>query len=415
MQINRKIQISQTQRYSCQLCGRCCRRFHVLIRPEELAGLQSLDWGNEPDVPTDFHHNIHGETYFRRREDGSCVFLDEHGGCRMHRRFGFRVKALTCKGYPFNVVSTFPGEVSVLAHMDCPAVAQGHGTPIHLQRKDIEHLVSQLHFGAGFTESLRQGLSRPAIESICQNLRNILKRNDLAISQQIGFLWLLTLRCEQLGAAFLNDGPTMREVLPSMLSHLEEELQDLPRLGVHGLSRVYFRQWLTLYCRRDEEIVNPGLEQRLGGLCAVAKVVGGYGNLHALGKEHPDFPLRKAPLFDRKPGPPPPPETWEVYRRFLDVHLETFQFFGAAYYNQPFYVGLKALLLTYPLALASARIHAASNNREVIEQEDVLYAVMSIAHIHGRSPSLRLPGARHTEAYFAGKRFPRLLFDLGLH
>ena len=134
-----KITMSNQQRYSCIMCGRCCRRFHVLLRPAEIDRLKALDWGDEPDVPTDFVVTIHGFPYFRRQPDGGCVFLGQDGACRMHRRFGFDQKALTCRGYPFNIVSTFPGEVSVLARMDCPAVLQNHGTPIREQRRDIEN------------------------------------------------------------------------------------------------------------------------------------------------------------------------------------------------------------------------------------------------------------------------------------
>ena len=73
-----KIHIAQHQHYSCLLCGRCCRRFHVRLEKAECIRLANLDWQGEPN-PHDFTVTINGHEYFKRNADGGCVFLDEKG------------------------------------------------------------------------------------------------------------------------------------------------------------------------------------------------------------------------------------------------------------------------------------------------------------------------------------------------
>ena len=161
------IRIADKQNYACVLCGRCCRRFCVRITAEEAARLEALEWGDEPDVPRDFVDTLGGRTYFRRRASGGCVFLDEGtGGCRIHARFGFRPKALTCRGYPHNIVSTWPGEVSVVARLDCPAVQQNVGPPLTANRAMIQALVREMGIEGGFTPRQLAGLERATIEAI---------------------------------------------------------------------------------------------------------------------------------------------------------------------------------------------------------------------------------------------------------
>ena len=50
----KSIYISALQNYSCKMCGLCCRRFLVLLTPEERARIASKDWSDLTDVPKEF-------------------------------------------------------------------------------------------------------------------------------------------------------------------------------------------------------------------------------------------------------------------------------------------------------------------------------------------------------------------------
>lgn len=220
-------------------------------------------------------------------------------------------------------------------------------------------------------------------------------------------------RMEKLGATFINDAHTMRDVMPSIMANLQQELAELPQIGLGYYDRAYFRQWFAIYCRRDEEATDRSLRQRLRRSLMIARVIAGGGNLRAFGKEHPDLPLRQAGAFATERWQPSAPAAWESYRRFLSARLDCLQFFGVSYYGAAFFTGLKALFLTYPLVLCAARIHAASQKRTQIQADDVMYGVAAIDHVHGRSPLLQYQAGRHIEHFFSAERFPELLCSLG--
>jgi Fe-S-cluster containining protein len=411
-----KVHIARNQNYGCILCGRCCRRFHVRLSEAEVTRLQALDWGTEPEVPRDFAHRLRGQAYFRRRPDGGCVFLEaQSGACRMHARFGLDIKALTCRGYPHNIASTWRDEVSVVARLDCPAVQRHAGKPLEANRRQIERLVAELGTRGGFTVRQLEGLSREAVQRLTRVLVGLIEESRERSPGTLAYaLFLAAARCRALGPAFLNDSETLDEVLPALLSGVLEEAATRPAERLSLLSRTLFREWLAACCRRDEELVRPSLATRLRRSAALAAYAGGGGSLRTMGQEHPDLSLRQVRLFAAGAGwEPSSPAAWESFRRLLVARLEGPQFFGVAYYGVPFFVGLRALLQSYALVLAAARVHAAARSARRIETEDVHYAVGAIDHSLGRSPLLQWRLWRQVEDYFAGSRYGRLLTSLG--
>ena len=407
-----KLIVSKNQRYTCQLCGQCCRRFRVRITPEEIARLESLDWGDEPH-PVDFHEVIGGHHYFRRRPDGSCVFLDERGVCSIHVRFGLEVKALTCRGYPMNIVSVAPGELSVLARMDCPAVLSGQGTPLTQQQRDIMRLVSEMRFGLGPDERERAGLSHEAIGHLCRELHRVVRDTQLRLSRRVLWLFLLTGQLERLGASFINDVPTLESVWLNLLRKSAVRAQEARSETTLGAwERLLFRNWLALYCRRDEELTERGVGARLSHFGRLFRFIAGSGSWRELSGEHPAVSASGIGLLTRRLADVGTDEDWRPYVDFLVNRLDTRQFFGSAYYGLDFYGGLRALLLTYPLTVAVATAYARSAGRDALVRDDIFRAVLCVDHAHGRSPSLTTFVARYSERFFAPPRLLPLLQSL---
>lgn len=414
-----KINISKQQHYACIMCGRCCRRFQVLVTHAELERFAKLDWG-EDGPPKEMHNIINGYAYFKRKpEDGGCIFQDDNGLCIMHRKFGFAKKALTCRGYPFNIVSTFPGEVSVLARMDCPAVVQDKGPLITSQHMDIAQLVSEMRFGMPFTAKQMAGLERKTLECLCGKLQEMLQDSSMGMASCAKLMMQFVIRAQQLGASFLNDEPTMAEVYPSMIEKLREGIEDLPKYDFGFLARLTFRQHFSNYCRRDEEIIIPSFKARLRQFWNIARLCFGGGNLKSFGYEHPDIAIRKTGLLkhhvsEELESIEENRTAWASFRRFISVRLECFQFFGASYYGADVFSGLRALMLTYALALAFARIWAASRGSARIDASDVEHAVMAVDHCHGRSPALNFFSSRRNENMLSAK-FSSIVHSLGVN
>lgn len=408
----RKVHIAANQNYGCIQCGRCCRRFHVLMAEAEVPRLQRLLDSRPNDLPRDFVTRLNGKPYFARRPSGACVFLDEETGyCRMHSLFGFSQKALTCRGYPINIASTFPGEVSAIARQDCPAIQRNAGPSLTSQRRDIEGLVEELNPRRPFTRRILEGLDRDAVEAMVALLvESLTDPAPMTPGTRASLFRELVLRLEKI-KDFANDAAARAELLPNLLDKARAVGAQRPETRLGGFGRAVFRTWLGACLRRDTEMVRPRLGQRVMRAWTMLQLSLGYGSLGRLGWEHPGATLAQYPLFGAQEEPSDE-AAWESYRRWLVSRLEAYQFFGVTYYDNPFFVGLRALALTYPLTLAAARHHSRSRGGLRIEEPDVHYGIGAVDHTLGRSPLLQYGPGRTVETFFF-VRWDNLLGSLG--
>ena len=371
------------QRYTCQECGRCCRRFLVTVTPLEIEAIAKLPWPPGERPTRDFYCTVHGHAFFRHdTATGNCVYLDEHSHCRMHAAFGAKCKALSCRAYPFEFLATFPGEVTVAARYDCPAVLANSGHHTESYRSDLEEILqdSQLHLGKGFSEAELDGLTRESILALCDFLcKNIL---DKAIP--INTLRTLARRLERLGRPFVNDVETLKTVLPSMR---DKTIRETPPAapGRTWPERIHFRSIILNCLRYDSQIGDFSWKTRLHQGRLATSVFLGHGNPRDFTPELPDSPFAQARIFDEKSWSVTiAPEVWDSLRRCLASRLESLQFFGRAYYGKSFFQGLDELLETAETALLLARLHAAPKHFGHLEPSDGDFAVALIDHCHGK-------------------------------
>lgn len=370
------------QRYECLQCGKCCRCFRIALTALEIEAIAKLDW---PHPPPRYYELFQGRSVLKHKDGGDCVFLDEQSRCRMHALFGAHCKPLSCKAYPFEFLATFGDEVTVMARFDCPAVLAGRGARLTAHRQTLEYVLAdrQLHLGTGFSAAQLQGLQRGAVECI----RDFLLLDISQSASSFPALLTLTRRMEKLGPNFLNDLPTLRLVLPSMRSKAQYEHTREPRTRWSWPERIQARAALIEYLRRDEALSNTALWTRLGQAFSGIRLFAGGGNAADFHQgEHPDFPLRKARLFDEAywNGASPDPSADRPWRRFLSARLETLQFFGAANHGATFFAGLCALLQTSVTAQLLARLRAAAEQRRTLSAADWGYATAAIDHCFGR-------------------------------
>ncbi len=392
------------QHYDCILCGRCCRRFLVPMTFAERERIASL---MQRDDFTERHGNA---DCFRRAEDGSCIFQNKEGLCEIHRLHGFDVKALVCRGYPFSLMPTFPGEASVLARMDCPAVAKDTGRLLSDYAPQLTRLLEELHpASGGFTSGQLVQMDKPSVQILLKQFSRILETTDRPMAETISLLMEFLKRCEQLGGVFLSDREIPATVFPTMLQSCRNDLPDLPKFEETKLDSALLRRWFAAFLRRDEETVHPSFKTRLHAASRSFLFAIGRAPLRSFSQEHPDITLKRAvSLCPPTQQESVPIATWESYRRFLRIHLETFQFFGAAYYGCNLFEGLRALFLTFlPMRLLAAA-HAATEGRALLGPQDVQRSVMAIDHAFGRTPELRPKSWRSREQALA-EHFSSLL------
>ena len=372
-----------SQRYSCQECGRCCRRFLVSVTPLEIEEIAKLPWPGGSHPPRDFYSVIHGHSFFRKHPTtGECVYLDEHSHCRMHATFGAKCKAIACRAYPFEFLATFPGEVTVAARYDCPAVLANSGKPIERYRSELEEILqdSQLQLGNGFSEAELDGLNRESILAICDFLRKSVLLPEIPVNA----LRELIRRLERLGRIFANDIETLKTVLPSMR---DKAVRETPASepGRTWPERIRLRSLMLNYLRYDWQTGDFSWKARFHQAWLATKVFLGHGNPREFGRQQPDIPFAKARIFASKEwSSPVNPTVWDSLRRFLGTRLESLQFFGRAYYGVPFFKGLDELLETADCAMVLARLHATTTHPGTLTPEDGDYAVALIDHCHGK-------------------------------
>jgi Fe-S-cluster containining protein len=139
------------QRFTCQQCGRCCRRgWDIALTAGELQAYRRARverfYREREDAPEGAerapfepipghapHHRI------RKRPDGACGFLSPQNRCRIHEELGAESKPLTCRLFPFRF---HPGEAEtvVTASFCCPTIVKNEGAPLATQSRDLAAL-----------------------------------------------------------------------------------------------------------------------------------------------------------------------------------------------------------------------------------------------------------------------------------
>ena len=141
------------QNWDCHVCGNCCKEYQVEITEEERQRIEGQGWAGEPGfqgVPLFTKHGWWWQRTYRlnHRADGSCVFLNEQGRCRIHERFGFETKPLACRLFPFVLVPA--GDHWRLGvRYACPSAAGNLGRPVAAHEEDSKKFARMLADRAG--------------------------------------------------------------------------------------------------------------------------------------------------------------------------------------------------------------------------------------------------------------------------
>jgi Fe-S-cluster containining protein len=143
-----KLDLDPAQRFTCQQCGRCCRRgWDIAVSVAEAESYRRSGaerWFREsedaaegarsdPFEPVPGHPNV---LRIRKRPDGACGFLSPGNRCRIHEEKGGAKKPLTCRQFPFQFHAT-PGPPLLTASFCCPTVVDNGGALLGDQAKEL--------------------------------------------------------------------------------------------------------------------------------------------------------------------------------------------------------------------------------------------------------------------------------------
>ncbi|HEX6985253.1 MAG TPA: YkgJ family cysteine cluster protein, partial [Planctomycetaceae bacterium] len=91
------LELPVLQRWGCHNCGGCCRRHLIEITDEERSRILSQGWEGDPAL-AGVRTVVPLARWPKKRwrlnhtADGSCVFLDDRGLCRIHAKHGEAAK-----------------------------------------------------------------------------------------------------------------------------------------------------------------------------------------------------------------------------------------------------------------------------------------------------------------------------------
>ncbi len=387
------------QRWSCHSCGYCCRHLVVHVSPQEREQIDQQGWSKKlgvvPYVKT-------GRSWaLNKRDDGACVFLDEHTRCKIHSELGQENKPLACRMFPFSVRPVVNGWQASL-RFDCPSAVESKGEPIRRHQNELQQLVGHLgHPGIkeDFTK-LSKNLHATQEEMTAVNNRIVQwfetsvdnqpsEANELSLTQRIlgaarittvllsakykqvrneRFVELLDIVCSTLPSECYSphESPTHKQLgMLRQLVFAHAEHVNLSQIRAGFFSRMQ---------KRKQQLRNARLF--LTGQGIVPTLPGFAGE--------PTFAQMDSvqPLQDQKDA------VDSLLQRYLLTRITSQSVFGDGYYNWNIFQGLSALWLSLAVIGWLSRYGAACDGRNILNLDDVTRAIGVVDRAATRLPAL---------------------------
>lgn len=407
------LELPVLQNWACRSCGECCKRHLVEITDEERRRILAQGWEHDADlrgVSTVVRLSRWSKRWrLNHTADGSCVFLQTNGLCRIHAKYGESAKPLACRVYPY-AFHPAGKKIAVSVRYSCPSVVLNHGPSIASNEKEVRRLAKDVVPERPRAErvpaiSRRNTLDWPDF----LKLRDTLEQSFA--DPATGFLRNL------LGAVFWVSlvgqssftkirGPRLDEylslVVPAAAAEVPSDLAEF--VAPTDVGRIMFRLLVGQYARLETtaDLNHPWRARRrnLGGLIRMAT---GKGQLPPFRPELKPVPFT---ALETPYGWPAPAD--ELFTRYLRTKIRGLHFCGPAYYNVPFAEGFFALALVVPVTLYLARWLAAGEGRSAITDDDLRAALAMADHHHGYTPLLAGSSARSRVRALAKGDLPKL-------
>ncbi len=394
------LQLPTIQNWSCHNCSGCCRQHLIEITEEERQRIEKQKWRKSDGIP-DGQPVVepHGGPPWNRRyrlantEDGSCVFLNQDGLCRIHAKFGEAAKPLACRVYPY-AFHPSGKKVTVSLRYSCPSVVANLGKAVAENRDELKQ-IARLVVPEG-TDRIpppplhhRESVEWGDFLRIVDELESIIATDSVPLPTRL-FRALYVVDLIGQSRFQLIQGEALREFLDILSQSAADEPVPDPQ-PVSRLGAIQFRQLVAHYARRDTVAnLRGGLADRWRLLKAAIRFTRGTGLTPALQDCFREVPFSEL----EKPRGPLPDGTDEILTRYLRVKLKGLHFCGRAYYDVPLVEGFQSLALIIPAVCWIARWLAVSGDRPEWTTDDFRQALTIADHHHGYSPVFGSSGFR---------------------
>jgi lysine-N-methylase len=379
------------QNWDCHASGDCCRQGYIVsLTEEERKRIETQGWDPDRDLgglaPT-VREGMLGRRRWRlgQRADGACVFLGDNGRCRIHERFGYDAKPLPCRLFPFILIPAGK-EWRVGMRYACPSAAANLGRPLAEHDPALNAFADELVRQAGLAPRPDGALTPPPrlhggtsvdwpdLLRIVQTLLDMLRHRSDPLERRLRKCLALASEMRKADLRHVN-GERFTELLKVLRGTVDAttpaNLMTLPEPGWVG--KVLFRQSAALFTRKDH---GPGrgpdgrgFAARFGAAVRFARGVGRIPRMHSA------LPVGTFEEAERPRGPVPL-EAEAVLERYYQTKVGSLQFCGAASFGVPFWEGLEALVLTFPIVLWVAR------TMKDVPRQDAITKALTIVDDH---------------------------------
>jgi lysine-N-methylase len=385
------------QRYTCQRCGLCCRRFEVKITAKEANDLKNTRFPDGCCPPDDWFvpsPTQKGICIIAKDETGDCVLMDETGSCRLHKAYGLAVKPLICRVFPLHVINWKDGRSSAELRFVCPAVGDPQGALLGDQPEIMANLASPLREWLPESDvaySIENPLPLPLVRQIHAGYKAILQKESLPLKTRL----YAVARILDFHAS--PDGRTAIAAIDAGFATAAGQFVDqtakamaveLARGKSTRRDQIEFRLLISGYLRDDDPDIAISQVQRLKLLFAHSLLAAGGGNLQWINPHAPDVKGRHCLLLARQL--PADEEALDVLRQFFYGKLESLHFCGNTVHGFTYDLGMKHLLLSVPVIFVLAAAKAQAANKSAIGTTEMLQAIRFVDLTFAKSPFFKL-------------------------
>jgi lysine-N-methylase len=366
------------QHWDCHGCTDCCREYRVHITEAEKTAIEQQGWAVDPafaGVPLFVRERRgrRGRWRLNHRPDGSCVFLDSAGRCRIHDKFGSAAKPLACRIFPFVLVPA-GDHWRVGIRFACPSATANLGRPLsaHVgEAQTYANLVEEREFITGLDvppPPLQAGQRVPWADVFLflQALKSLVNRHDEPFERRLRLCLALDAFCRQAKFDKIS-GRRLTEFLNLIAGELDRATpvlaSELPRPSWAG--RMLFRQMLALYARRD-----TGRHKGVAVRSPFARIAAAWRFARGSGRVPRVHALLPAITFEEmeQPAGPLTPGAVALLERYYTVKIESMQFAGPSNFRFAFWEGLESLVMTFPAIMWLSRAFRDMSRDDAVRQ-----------------------------------------------
>ena len=386
----RSLELPTIQNWSCHNCGGCCRQHAIYITEAEEQRIVSQQWVDLPEWPAEkglfVADGPRGQKRLATRADGACVFLDDHGLCRIHGKFGEAAKPLACRIYPYAFHPAGEG-LTVSLRFSCPSVVKNLGKPVTDQEADLRELarlVLPKNYKGSEPPELVQGqkVAWPEFLECVDALDAMLNVEGTPLVLRLRRMLEWGSLLEQAPLKHLA-GEKLTAMIELLYAECEHRISDTTVPPPTGTGLKLFRLAAGQYARHDTLAVKPTWGMRWGFFWDGIRFARGKGLTPT---PHRSLSAVSFATLDESFGGLTP-EMDALLTRYLRVKVQGLHLCGRAAYGESLIDGIRTMVLVVSVMLWITKWVAVSRGRTVWTFDDLVEAVTIVDHNHAYSPA----------------------------